>query len=96
MGAIPVLEEMWVTSGLNPYKFLRMVEVCVVEESCSTECCSVRWLPLLFSQALHKYTFSLDFMNHGIGNVFSGMLVNFLSKYVFRCTQVAGKLDIMP
>jgi len=53
-------------------------------------------MPLVCSQALHKYIFSLDFMDNGIGNLFSHMLIDTLRKYLFGCTQLAGKLDIMP
>lgn len=45
---------------------------------------------------LRPYTFSLDVMSNGIENVFSSMLFDILSKHLFGCTQVAGKLDIMP
>lgn len=64
-------------------------EVFVVEDSCAR---GVR----LCSQTLQKYTFSLEFMNSGIGNLFSGMLVDIPSKCLFECTQLAGKLDILP
>lgn len=70
--------------------------MCVVQEGCSTEYCSVRWVPRLCPQALHKYTFSLDVMRNGIGNVFSSMLFDVLGKHLFGCAQVTQKLDIMP
>lgn len=73
-----------------------MVEACVVEESCPTEHSSVRWVPLLCSQALHKYNFSLGYMKNGIGNLFSGMFVDILSKCLFVGIQLAGKPDIVP
>ena len=68
----------------------------MVGRSCATEHCSVKCMPLVCSQALHKYIFSLDFMDNGIGNLFSHMLIDTLRKYLFGCTQLAGKLDIMP